>query len=223
MTMATGQTVDRPPATTGCGKRPPGCPESAANVPSKSSALFRLYTSPLATRCDTPTSTTLKPFTMDDKEKHRMKMMAATAVMGSLVLAAGGTALAQAPGATEKKPAASATKPVDGSAPLQCAIQTVMVCDDPSICVRGSAQTVNLPPVVKVDVAKRLISGAATGRTVRITSVSRGSGRILLQGEEVGMNGFAWDMVIVEASGVMSGAVLSHGGGFLMFGGCSTS
>jgi len=132
---------------------------------------------------------------------------------------------------------------------MQCAIQTVMVCDDPSICalprtqmdgsshtitvwmvcddpsicVRGSAQTVNLPPVVKVDVAKRLISGAATGRTVRITSVSRGSGRLLLQGEEVGMNGFAWDMVIVEASGVMSGAVLSHGGGFLMFGGCSTS
>ena len=120
-------------------------------------------------------------------------------------------------------PSTGSAAPVDGSAPMQCAIQTVMVCDDPSICVRGSAQTVNLPPVVKVDVAERLISGAATGRTVRITSVSRGSGRILLQGEEVGMNGFAWDMVIVEASGVMSGAVLSHGGGFLMFGGCSTS
>src|SRR5206468_3413697 len=28
VTMATGQTVDRPPATTGCGKRPPGCLES---------------------------------------------------------------------------------------------------------------------------------------------------------------------------------------------------
>src|SRR2546430_526939 len=187
--MATCQTVDRPPATTGCGKRPPRCLESPANVPSKSplpGARWRLG--------------------RDDKEKHRMKMMAATAVMGSLVLAAGGTAWAQAAGATEKKPAASATKPVDGSAPMQCAIQTVMVCDDPSICVRGSAQTVNLPPVVKVDVAERLISGAATGRTVRITSVSRGSGRLLLQGEEVGMNGFAWDMVIVEASGVMSGA-----------------
>jgi len=127
--MATGQTVDRPPATTGCGKRPPGCPESAANVPSKSSALFRLYTSPLATRCDTPTSTTLKPFTMDDKEKHRMKMMAATAVMGSLVLAAGGTAWAQAAGATEKKPAASATKPAVGEAAVVKARGTIAAID----------------------------------------------------------------------------------------------
>src|SRR5207253_11317767 len=102
---------------------------------------------------------------------------------------------------------------------MHAAVQAVMALVDRSIAVRGGRQPVDVPPVVKVDVAERLISGAATGRTVRITSVSRGSGRLLLQGEEVGMNGFAWDMVIVEASGVMSGAVLSHGGGFLMFGG----
>jgi hypothetical protein len=117
----------------------------------------------------------------------------------------------------------AAAPPFDGSAPLQCAIQTVMVCDDPSICVRGTAATVNFPPVVKVDVGQRLISGAATGRTAKITSVSRGGGRLLLHGEEVGMAGIAWNVVIVEASGVMSGAVLSHGGGFLLFGACSPS
>ena len=33
--------------------------------------------------------------------------------------------------------------------------------------------------------------------------------------------GIAWDVVMVEASGAMSGAVLSHGGGMLMFGTCS--
>ncbi len=105
---------------------------------------------------------------------------------------------------------------------MQCAIQTVMVCDDPAVCVRGTAATVNFPPVVKVDVGQRLISGAATGRTAKITSVSRGGGRLLLHGEELGIGGIAWNVVIVEASGVMSGAVLSHGGGFLMFGACST-
>jgi hypothetical protein len=117
--------------------------------------------------------------------------------------------------------AAGAAPPYDGSAPMQCAIQAVMVCDDPSICVRGTAQTVNLPPSVTVDVGRRLVSGAATGRSVQITSVSRGGGRLLLHGQEAGTSGIAWDVVVVEASGVMSGAVLAHGGGFLMFGRCS--
>ena len=118
-------------------------------------------------------------------------------------------------------PLSGAAVALDGSVPMQCAIQTVMVCNDPSVCVRGTAQTVNFPPVVKVDVAERRISGAATGRTATIKSVSRGAGRLLLQGEEVDMSGTAWDVVIVEASGAMSGAVLGHGGGFLMFGACS--
>lgn len=118
-------------------------------------------------------------------------------------------------------PAAIAAAPFDGSAPMQCAIQTVMICDDPSICVRGTAQTVNLPPVVKVDVGQRLVSGAATGRTARITSVSRGAGRLLIHGEDMGLGGVAWNVVVEESSGRMSGAVLSHGSGFLMFGACS--
>ena len=116
---------------------------------------------------------------------------------------------------------ADAPTPYDGSKAVTCAIQTVMVCNDPSMCVRGTAATVNMPPVVTVDVANRLISGAATGRTVRITSVSRGGGRLMLHGEEIAASGIAWDVVLVEASGAMSGAVLSHGGGFLMFGACS--
>jgi hypothetical protein len=116
---------------------------------------------------------------------------------------------------------ADAATSYDDSRVVRCAIQTVMVCNDPSMCVRGTAATVNMPPVLTVDVANRLISGAATGRTVRITSVSRGGGRLILHGEEVAANGIAWDVVLVQASGAMSGAVLSHGGGFLMFGACS--
>jgi hypothetical protein len=69
-----------------------------------------------------------------------------------------------------------------------------------------------------VAVKERLVRGAVAGRTIKIASVSRAGGRLLLQGEEVGMNGIAWDVVIVEASGAMSGAVLSHDGGMLIFG-----
>ena len=111
--------------------------------------------------------------------------------------------------------------PFDGSAPMQCAIQTVMTCNEPSVCVRGTAATVNFPPTLRVDVGQRLVSGAASGRTAKITAISRGDGRLLLHGEEMGIGGVAWNVVIVEASGSMSGAVLSRGGGFLMFGACS--
>jgi hypothetical protein len=111
--------------------------------------------------------------------------------------------------------------PLDGSAPMQCAIQTVLVCNDPSLCVRGTAATVNFPATIKIDVGGRLVSGAATGRTAKITSVGHGDGRLLVQGEEMGIGGVAWNVVIAEASGAMSGAVLSHGGGFLMFGACT--
>jgi hypothetical protein len=113
--------------------------------------------------------------------------------------------------------------PLDGSAPMQCAIEAVMVCHEPAMCVRGTAATVNMPPTLKIDVAQRLVSGAATGRTATIKSVGRGNGRLLVQGEEVGIGGITWDVVIAESSGAMSGAVLSHGGGFLMFGACSPS
>ena len=116
--------------------------------------------------------------------------------------------------------AASAAPPYDGSKPMQCAIETVLVCSNPQVCVRGTAQTVNLPPVITVDVAQRLISGAATGRTVKITSVSRDGGRLMIYGSEIGGS---WSAAVVEDSGYMTSAVLSRDGGFLMFGSCSAS
>lgn len=116
--------------------------------------------------------------------------------------------------------AASAAPPYDGTKPMQCAIQTVMVCSDPNACVRGTAQTVNLPPVLNVDVEQRLISGAATGRTVKIAWVNRQGGRLLVGGTELGGG---WTMAVAEDSGAMSSAVIARSGGFLLFGSCSSS
>ena len=115
----------------------------------------------------------------------------------------------------------AAASGLDGSVPMRCAIKTVMVCNDPATCVRGTAATVNFPPTLDVDVPGRRVSGAATGRTARITNVGRGGGRLLIQGEDLGIAGVAWNVVVAEDSGAMSGAVLSHGGGFLMFGSCT--
>ena len=114
---------------------------------------------------------------------------------------------------------AGAAPPYDGTKPMQCAISTVMVCSDPSVCVRGTAATVSLPPVLNVDVPQKVISGAATGRTIKITSVEREGGRLLLAGSE---SGGSWNLAIVEDSGAMSSVVLVRNGGFLMFGTCSS-
>jgi len=115
--------------------------------------------------------------------------------------------------------AASAAPPYDGSTPLQCAIGPVLVCSNPQVCVRGTASTVNLPPVVSVDVGQRLISGAATGRTARITAVSHEGGRLMIYGTETGSS---WSLAIFVDTGDMTSAVLSRDGVFLMFGKCSS-
>jgi hypothetical protein len=115
---------------------------------------------------------------------------------------------------------AGAAPPYDGSKPMQCSIETVMVCSDPSVCVRGSAQTVNLPPVLSVDVGQRLISGAATGRTIKIAWVNNDGGRLLIGGTELGGG---WTMSVAAESGAMSSAVIARSGGFLVFGTCSAN
>jgi hypothetical protein len=119
-------------------------------------------------------------------------------------------------------PTVAAVPAFDGSVPMRCAIQTVMVCNNPSVCVRGTSATINLPSILTVDVGQRLIGGSADGRTVKMTAIDRDGGRLLLHGVESGLAGISWNMVIVESSGAMSGSVLGHGGGgFLIFGGCS--
>jgi hypothetical protein len=110
--------------------------------------------------------------------------------------------------------------PFDGSKAMQCSIQTVLICNDPSSCVRGTAATALLPPVVLVDVPGRRIGGDASGRTVKIVSVGQGAGRLLLHGDEAEMSGTAWNIVVEQASGAMTGAVLTRAGGYLVFGTC---
>ncbi len=108
----------------------------------------------------------------------------------------------------------------DGSTPIECAIQTVMVCSTPSACTRGSAAHAQLPETMAVDVAGRLLRSATSERTIRIVSVGRGGDRLVLHGQESDA-GTAWNMVIEQPSGAMVAGVVAREGGFLAFGTCS--
>ena len=115
---------------------------------------------------------------------------------------------------------AAAAPPYDGSKPMQCTIETTMICSEPSVCVRGNADTVGLPQVLNVDVGQRVISGAATGRTIKVAWVNNDGGRLLIGGTELGGG---WTMAVKQDSGAMSSAVIVRSGGFLMFGTCSSN
>ena len=115
---------------------------------------------------------------------------------------------------------AAAAPPYDGSKPMQCTIETTMICSEPSVCVRGNADTVGLPQVLNVDVGQRVISGAATGRTIKIAWVNNDGGRLQIGGTELGGG---WTMAVKQDSGAMSSAVIVRSGGFLMFGTCSSN
>jgi hypothetical protein len=113
--------------------------------------------------------------------------------------------------------------PFDGSAAMSCRIQVVMMCGDAQGCVRGTAESALLPPVLKVDVPARQLRGDKAGRIVKIVSVGRGPARLVLHGEEVETSGTAWNIVIDEKSGEFRAAVLPHVGGYLAFGSCAPS
>ena len=117
--------------------------------------------------------------------------------------------------------ASDAGSPYDGSVPMKCAIKTTFMCNGPDVCIRGTADSINFPPALNVDLGSRLISGFADGRTARITSSGRGAGQLMIHGEEVETLGRAWGVAISETSGRMWGAMLGPAGAVLLFGTCT--
>jgi hypothetical protein len=107
----------------------------------------------------------------------------------------------------------------DGSVPLMCAVIQVMECDAGGECHRRTAQGVNLPTFIKLDFAKKTMSGAGGDqRTAPIGSFERSNGRIIMQG---GQEGRAWSLVIDGGTGSMSAGVVDHDFAFLVFGACT--
>ncbi len=116
-------------------------------------------------------------------------------------------------------PGVLAAAPYDGSSPLLCAVITVLECTPTGACQRGTAESVNIPQFVTVDVAQKMLHAAdVTNRTSAITSREHLNGRMILQGGE---GGRGWSMVIAEDTGKMSATVVEDAAGFVIFGACT--
>ena len=133
--------------------------------------------------------------------QNAMKMMSGTALLSAsmLVTAAG----------------------FDGSAPLLCAVTDTVSCDSKGECVEGSAEAVNLPVFLKIDVPNMTAASVrADGeqRASKILSVHEEAGALVLLGVEE--NG-GWSVAIGESSGKLTLTAAEEGMGFIVFGACT--
>jgi len=107
--------------------------------------------------------------------------------------------------------------PMDGSAPMLCAVNNVVECDRGGDCERSSAEAAEVPAFVRIDVSKRLLSSVDGARTSPIASVQRTNGRLMLQGMQ---NERVWGAVINEQTGQMSATVGEDDGAIIISGAC---
>jgi hypothetical protein len=114
-------------------------------------------------------------------------------------------------------PAAVLAAPMDGSAPMLCALSSVMECSRDGDCERSSAEAAEVPPFVRVNVPQRVLATVDGARSSPITSVQRANGRLMLQGIQ---NDRVWGLVINEQSGRMSATVGEDDGAIVLSGAC---
>jgi hypothetical protein len=114
---------------------------------------------------------------------------------------------------------AFAAGPYDGSKPFLCAAITILECGDTGECQRRTPESVNLPPLIKIDAEKKWLSSAnQNGVSSPIERVEHFDGHLLLQGGE---NGRGWSAVVTEETGKLSASVTAPMVSFAIFGACT--
>jgi hypothetical protein len=113
-------------------------------------------------------------------------------------------------------PWAAFAAPLDGSAPMLCAVHQVLDCEADN-CERTSAEEAQVPPFVRIDVQQRLLSSVDGARTSPIAQIHRTNGRLMLQGMQ---NQRVWGVVINERTGRMWATVGEDDGAIVLAGAC---
>jgi len=108
----------------------------------------------------------------------------------------------------------------DGSKPLLCAVIETIECTPDGECLRGEAESIDMPAFLKINFSKKTISGTrqdGTVRTTEIKSMEQVDGKLILQGVQ---NGKGWTMIVSEATGEATITASDDQVGFVVFGAC---
>lgn len=106
--------------------------------------------------------------------------------------------------------------PLDGSTPILCAVHSVMECESGN-CERSSGEEAQVPPFVRIDFQRRLLTSVDGARTSPIDQTQRVSGRLMVQGMQ---NQRVWGAVINEQTGSMWATVGEDDGAIVISGAC---
>ncbi len=115
----------------------------------------------------------------------------------------------------------SMAEALDGSAPLLCAVTNTVSCDSRGDCVEGSAQSVNLPVFLRLDVQNKAVESVRVGgeqRTSEILSAHEENDALVLLGVE---HCRGWSSTISQSSGELTATVSEDGIGYIIFGACT--
>ena len=104
----------------------------------------------------------------------------------------------------------------DGSRELLCAPVQAMDCAQDTQCFTGTPAEMGAPAFIRVDAAKKQVSGAR--RTLPVLQLEKSAEQLLLQGADAGQ---AWAMAIDATTGRMYATITGREGAIVMIGSCT--
>ena len=118
-------------------------------------------------------------------------------------------------------PAGAGASDFDGSKPLLCVPTDIISCEGAGDCRRSTAEDLNIPQFIHIDIGGKVLSGALEGGAEQETGIGNvvaRDGRTILQGAE---SGRGWSVVIMHDTGEMSGAIAGDEMAFVLLGACT--
>jgi hypothetical protein len=109
----------------------------------------------------------------------------------------------------------------DGTQPFTCTPTDIISCTPDAPCQKETAESVNLPQTLTIDVAANKITGTQpNGQPLATTidNVRHVEDDLALQGVQ---GHIAWSVTVGKDSGEMALAAMGDGTGYIAFGGCS--
>ena len=106
---------------------------------------------------------------------------------------------------------------------LICAPVTAVECGVEGRCERGTAESIDFPRFIRIDLDKRLTLGEGSDgkiRSSKILNVVDSDGSIILQGAQLGRG---WSAVINKATGKLVVTAAAADFAFIVFGACTTN
>jgi hypothetical protein len=107
---------------------------------------------------------------------------------------------------------------LDGTKPMSCALAEAAECDAAAECSDVAVAEIELPDVVHVDPAAKLLSSPDRQRTSPIGAIEVLDAVLVLQGQQ---DGRGWTMVVERPTGHLSATVTGAEGVFVLSGGCT--